>query len=96
IDEPRRFAVANIREIESLDEVPALSRHKALEAEIGKGIARCKAECGYFQVCGGGAPASKFYEHGTFDCTETRECRFAKQLLSSVLLEKATRLQCSG
>ena len=92
LHEPRKFAVANISEIENLDFVSKLPAHQKLEHEIRMGIAQCESECGYFQVCGGGSPASKFYEHNTFNCTETRQCRFAKQLLANVLLEKVSHL----
>jgi uncharacterized protein len=44
-------------------------------------------------VCGGGAPAAKFSEHGTFDCTETRQCRWAKKILADVLIDKASRVE---
>lgn len=90
VDCPNRFIVANIRDLASLDDLDCSPIHQQLKTEIEAGIRKCRAECGYFNLCGGGAPASKFYEHGTFDCTETRECRFSKQLLADVLLEKAT------
>jgi uncharacterized protein len=85
---PNRFIVANIFDIDDLGDLSNAKSHKRLAAEITKGIDRCRTECGYFNLCGGGAPASKFYEHGHFDCTETRECRFSKQLIVDTLLEK--------
>jgi uncharacterized protein len=88
IADPKRFAVANIRDIQSLAEIEFLASHRRLAAAVAQGKQRCERECGYFSICGGGAPASKFYEHGTFDCTETRECRYAKQLLADLLLAK--------
>jgi uncharacterized protein len=46
-----------------------------LYADIRAGIRRCKDECEYFGVCGGGAPANKIYENDTADSTETVYCR---------------------
>lgn len=87
-DDPDKFAVANIRDISDLRELRMVSKHLELSATIKSGISLCRNECGYFCVCGGGTPASKFYEHGTFECTETRECRYSKQLLCDILLKK--------
>ena len=42
---------------------------------VRAGVARCRAECEYFMFCGGGAPANKFYENGTFASTATLQCR---------------------
>ncbi|MBD2212752.1 GRRM system radical SAM/SPASM domain protein [Nostoc linckia FACHB-104] len=92
IEAPNKFIVANIRDIETLDDLKTLLTHQSLECEIEKGIQQCRSKCGYFQLCGGGAPASKFYEHGTFNCTETRECRFFKQILTQVILDKMLQL----
>ena len=46
----------------------------ALE-EMRAGIERCREECQYFAVCGGGAPSNKFSELGTLNGTETHACR---------------------
>jgi uncharacterized protein len=43
--------------------------------EIGKGVDRCKSECSYFPVCGGGSPSNKFFETGSFDVSATRSCK---------------------
>lgn len=44
---------------------------------VRAGVASCRAECGYFRFCGGGAPVNKFYENGTFASTATLQCRAA-------------------
>lgn len=63
-------------------------RFEAIDAAIGAGIERCRATCGYFRVCGGGAPANKYFENGSFDSTETLFCRFTRQAMVDVLLDK--------
>jgi uncharacterized protein len=42
---------------------------------VRAGVARCRSGCEYFMFCGGGAPANKFYENGTFVSTATLQCR---------------------
>jgi uncharacterized protein len=42
---------------------------------IVEGVERCRRECEYFELCGGGAPANKLYENGSFSSTETAYCR---------------------
>ena len=63
-------------------------RFAAIDAAIGAGIARCRQTCGYFRLCGGGAPANKYFENGSFDSAETLFCRFTRQSMLDVLLDK--------
>ncbi|HEY0377083.1 MAG TPA: cyclophane-forming radical SAM/SPASM peptide maturase GrrM/OscB [Pyrinomonadaceae bacterium] len=44
--------------------------------EINKGVEKCKADCEYFSLCGGGAPSNKLYENGTFESAETMYCKY--------------------
>lgn len=55
--------------------------------EIHAGILRCQSECSYFGVCGGGAPANKFFETGRFDVAETMYCRIHKKALTDAVLD---------
>lgn len=47
-----------------------------MTTEINKGIKKCQKECSFFQVCGGGAPANKYFENGSFNSSDTRYCNF--------------------
>jgi uncharacterized protein len=47
--------------------------------QIQKGVERCRADCAYFSICGGGAPANKFQETGSLETTETQFCRLSIQ-----------------
>ena len=38
-------------------------------------VKACRQSCALFSYCGGGAPANKLYESGTFAATETLYCR---------------------
>ena len=51
------------------------------------GVERCRRECSFFNLCGGGAPANKYFENGSFDSTETAYCRHVIQLPISIVLE---------
>lgn len=46
-----------------------------LWAGILAGTEACRAGCAYFNYCGGGAPANKFYENGSLASAETLYCR---------------------
>jgi uncharacterized protein len=43
--------------------------------QIVAGVERCRLGCEYFELCGGGAPANKLYENGSFESAETAYCR---------------------
>ena len=60
-----------------------------LWAAIASGISACEKSCAYFDVCGGGAPANKFYEHGSFTATETLHCRSMVQRPFNAVLQRA-------
>jgi uncharacterized protein len=57
-----------------------------IDAEIREGIERCRAECKYFDFCGGGAPANKLGERGHFACTETMHCRLTQKAVTDCVL----------
>jgi uncharacterized protein len=58
----------------------------ALKREIDAGVARCRGDCPYYTVCGGGRPVNKIFETGAFDASDTRECRLRVQMLTRVVL----------
>ena len=70
----------------SLDEILRSKRFQSLYEEIGIGAAACAAQCSYFELCRGGAPANKLAEHGSFRASETLFCRFAEQTVADVVL----------
>ena len=50
-----------------------------MQREIDIGIEACSRSCGYFALCGGGAPANKMGETGTMRAAETIYCRVSIQ-----------------
>ena len=79
------FTVGNVIST-SLDEILRAKRFQALCEEIGAGVAECAAQCSYFRLCRGGAPANKLAEHGSFRATETLFCKFGEQTVADVVL----------
>jgi uncharacterized protein len=69
-----RFIFGNVR-ADSLRNLTNHEHYIRVAADIRSGIQRCRRECDYFSMCGGGAPVNKLCENGTFDSTETFYCR---------------------
>jgi uncharacterized protein len=86
------FALGNVAR-DSLDDAIASERFRALEADIARGVDLCRQSCPYFAFCGGGAPANKYFENGTFASTETLFCRLHKQVCLDVTLARLERRQ---
>jgi uncharacterized protein len=74
------FVLGNVH-TDTLDDVLRTAKFRRLYAEISDGVRACQAQCRYFEVCGGGAPSNKFFEHGRFDVSETLYCRLRKQVV---------------
>jgi uncharacterized protein len=76
-------------------ESPAFQRTQALESvasEIRTGVEACGASCPYFALCGGGAPANKLFENGSFNSTETLFCRLSIKSLFDVVADEIESL----
>ncbi len=59
---------------------------RLLSREINQGIRKCKKECDFFSVCGGGAPANKYFENGTFNSSETNYCKYNIKIPAEIVL----------
>jgi uncharacterized protein len=79
------FSFGNVQKdnLADLLENPIFSK---LATEIYAGVQNCAVSCDYFAFCGGGAPANKFYENGSFSSTETMYCRHTIQLPVEIVL----------
>jgi uncharacterized protein len=87
------FTLGNVT-TDSLEAVIASARFRRLEDEIGRGVELCRERCDYYPFCGGGPPANKYFENGTFVSTETLFCRLHKKVCLDVtlaLLEQSAR-----
>ena len=63
-------------------------RFRAMYHDLQRGVDKCRASCGYFQFCGGGTPANKFYENGSLDSAETMFCRLHRQAVIDGVINK--------
>lgn len=71
---------------DSLASIVATEKFQRIQRDLRAGIERCRADCAYFGVCGGGAGSNKYWEHGSFDATETQACRYRVKLTTDVVL----------
>jgi uncharacterized protein len=71
---------------DSLEQISQSEKFLRIHRDIRSGVERCRAECAYFGLCGGGAGSNKYWEHGRFDCTETQACRYRIKLTAEVVL----------
>ena len=60
-------------------------------AQVNAGIAACRSQCRYFDVCGGGSPVNKICEHNDLAATETAFCRYSIQTAADALLRFLAR-----
>jgi uncharacterized protein len=79
-----RFTIGSIADIDfgKVFSDPTFIR---MNHAIQAGVQKCRETCGYFGLCGGGAPSNKLAENGRFDSTETLYCRYKKQLLIDIV-----------
>src|SRR6202022_53564 len=59
------FSFGNILENDFVDAVET-TKFRSVFEDIQSGIKLCKESCAYYGYCGGGAPANKYYENGSF------------------------------
>jgi uncharacterized protein len=87
----RSYRLGNLDDVADFDEFFAGAAFKAIRAEVEAGVAACKRECHYFNLCGGGSPSNKVSEHGRADVTQTLSCRFHVQEMVEALLENLSK-----
>ncbi len=80
------FMLGNVLR-DSFDDAMRSPRFVALDGDIEAGVAACRDSCPYFDACGGGAPANKYFENGSMRSTETLYCRLTKKALIDVCRE---------
>ena len=82
------FVLGNVARDE-IAGVEASPRFTQMAGDVAAGVAACAAGCEYFGVCGGGSPANKYFENGSFRSTETMHCRLTKKVFTDVMLARA-------
>ncbi|MBN8899401.1 MAG: hypothetical protein BGO51_17955 [Rhodospirillales bacterium 69-11] len=66
---------------------------RTMARDIAAGVARCRDECPYFSVCGGGAPVNKLTENGGFATTRTRFCELTQMVPTDLILDAVERME---
>lgn len=80
------FVLGNILH-ESLESVCQTEKFQQMYQDMASGVSKCRQSCEYFGLCGGGAGSNKYWENGTFDCTETQACRYRIKVIADIVLE---------
>jgi uncharacterized protein len=80
------FSLGKLTE-KTFEEMLESSTLTRMQTEIDNGVENCRRGCDYFQVCGGGSPANKIFENGSFASTETMHCRLARQEITKFVLK---------
>lgn len=79
------FVFGNILQTQ-LHDICKTPKFALVANEIYDGVERCRRSCDYFPLCGGGAPANKYFENGSFATTETMYCRTSIQMPIDIVL----------
>lgn len=96
LDPYGQFSFGNVTRNHFADALET-SKFRQLLSDIQLGIRRCAETCAYYGYCGGGAPANKYYENGSFASTQTLYCRYSVQMpLDIVLADIERTLNISG
>ena len=85
---PHQFVVTNIQEINSLQELYTQEKFIEFYQSIQGGVNKCRNECKYFALCGGGHPTNKYFENQSFHSSETNFCQLYFQQMIDCLLNK--------
>jgi uncharacterized protein len=85
-EEYGNFILGNVHTDLIADSIKAPLFQK-ISRDIAVGLKRCKIECAYFPVCGGGDPSNKYFENHDLMSTETKFCKTSIQAISDVFLE---------
>jgi uncharacterized protein len=80
------FRFANVFD-GTLEDMLTSQKFGDMNAQIQRGVSRCRASCQYFAFCGGGAPSNKLCENNAFDSTETMHCKLGKQAIVDAVLD---------
>ena len=86
------FLIGNVQQ-HTLDEMLVSPAMKAMVADIDAGVEACRRECGYFSLCGGGAPVNKLSENGTFASTQTSFCNLVQITPASLILNAFKQIE---
>ncbi len=85
-----RFNLGHVSR-DSLLDACATEKFQRMWHDMRAGIEACRASCGYFGICGGGAGSNKYWETGSLDASETMACRYRIQHVADVAMDRLER-----
>lgn len=88
------FIVGNVHQ-HSVQQMLESSAMQAMVTDINAGVDACRKECGYFSLCGGGAPVNKLSENGTFASTQTSFCNLIQITPANLILSAFDQIEAS-
>jgi uncharacterized protein len=86
------FAFGNVWR-DSIEDAIASPGFQRVLRQIVDGLDACRRTCSHFDWCGGGSPANKHYELGSFSGSETLFCRTAFKIPFDDALQ---RMECGA
>lgn len=86
------FIVGNVHQ-QTLQQILESSAMKAMVTDIQAGVDACRNECGYFSLCGGGAPVNKLSENGTFNSSKTSFCNLVQITPTNLILNALSQME---
>jgi uncharacterized protein len=86
------FIVGNVHQ-HTLDQMLGSAAMKAMTSDIEAGVDACRSECGYFSLCGGGAPINKLAENGSFNSTKTSFCNLIQITPANLILTALDQIE---
>jgi uncharacterized protein len=84
------FSLGNVHTTGYL-EATTTPKFRAMHGDIQAGCASCRSGCEYWSRCGGGAPANKYFENGSFRTASTLFCTLTRKTVIDVVLERLER-----
>jgi uncharacterized protein len=79
------FVLGNVW-YDSFESIYNTEKFQLLYQDIQAGVELCRNTCEYFVLCGGGAPANKYFENGSLRSSETMYCRYVIQMPIDIIL----------
>jgi uncharacterized protein len=86
------FIIGNVH-THSLEDMRASATLQRMARDIDRGVEACRRTCGYFSVCGGGAPVNKLTENGSFASDRTRFCELTQMVPIDLILDALERVE---
>jgi uncharacterized protein len=86
------FIVGNVHQ-HTLQQMLDSTTMKAMVTDIQAGVDACRNECGYFSLCGGGAPVNKLSENGAFNSTKTSFCNLIQITPTNLILNALNQME---